>query len=91
MKLKDGQQVPLEVCKQRALKYLQSQAYPYCKANCIALAIWPAHQMTSQGAGASASRILKRLGDDGLVRWNSGGSDWGWEITRQGRSACQNS
>ena len=57
----------------------------FAKANCVALAIWPSHQMTAHGAGAAASRILKRMEKDGLVRWGSDARDWGYIITAKGR------
>lgn len=48
--------------------------------NCLAGIIWPGHRMQSQGAGAAATRVLKKLG----ARWHSEkwGRDWhcGWRL-----------
>lgn len=52
----------------------------FTKASSVAHAIWPGEQFSSQGAGASASRILKHLENDGLVKWSSDGKDWGWVL-----------
>ena len=72
--------VPLDECKRRALAYMRKQ-HPRCfvKASQVAYAIWPDATFTAQGAGAAASRILKHLERDGLVRWDSDGEDWGWK------------
>jgi hypothetical protein len=71
--------VPLAECKRRALEYMQkSPKRSYQKASSIAGAIWPGVQFTAQGAGAAASRILKRMADEGSVYWSSGEGDWGW-------------
>lgn len=87
MKLNPEQRVPLGEAKRRVLAYLAKHLRngEYCiGASAIAIAIWPNHQMTSQGAGAAASRILKRM--DGLVEWTSyeNPTRWGWRLTRAG-------
>lgn len=88
MKLEKPMRVSLDVAKQRALAYLLEHRFTASRANCVALAIWPNHQMRSQGAGAAASRILKRLESDGLVKWTSNSREWGWMITAQGVKAA---
>jgi hypothetical protein len=80
------QAVPLDECKRRALAFMRNlrkrhAGYPceFVKASQVAYAIWPDATFTAQGAGAAASRILKHLERDGLVRWDSDGEDWGWK------------
>ena len=58
MKLKPQQRVPIELAELRALQALQPTPVP---ASYVADRIWPDHKMAPQGAGAAASRILKRL------------------------------
>jgi len=87
MKLKPEQRVDLPTARTRALKYLaECHRTELAAANCIALVIWPDHQMTSQGAGAAASRVLKTLAKDGLVEWTSNDYNWGWRSTPKGRA-----
>ena len=92
MKLKPEQRVPIAEAQRRALEYLQGEfarGARYTKASSVAIEIWLDHQMTSQGAGAAASRILKSLERGGLVRWNSNRDDWGWIVTAEGRAALR--
>ncbi len=69
----------MDEAKRRALAYLRGKKY--VKASCVAGAIWPGVEFRAQGAGAAASRILKALEKDGLVKWSSASdsSDWGWQ------------
>lgn len=76
MKLKAHERIPATVAEVRALKAMSFTDIR--TAATIADAIWPGHSMTRQGAGAAASRILKRLQDRALVRWTSRASGWGW-------------
>lgn len=79
--------VPLAEARRRALAYLVKQGgYLYVKANCIGYAIWPGVDMTSQGAGAAASRILKGMEKDGLVKYSSSHLKWGYGLTARGRT-----
>ena len=90
MKLKPDQRVDFETAKLRALRYLAKQdRQSLTAANAVAIEIWPDHQMTSQGAGAGASRILKRLEKDGLVYWNVNPHNWGYAITSAGRGLLE--
>ena len=90
MKLKPAQRVDLPTARARALRYLAIQPrLSLVPANCVAIEIWPDHQMTSQGAGAAASRILKGLEKDGLIRWDSNGQNWGYVITQAGRGVAE--
>lgn len=85
-RLTDIQHVSIEVARERALAHLRGcHLLELEKANCVALAIWPDHRMTSQGAGAAASRILKLLQRDGLVEWTARNGDWGYKLTAAGR------
>ena len=81
MKLRDHQRVSMEVAKKRALTSLQ-RWHPV-PASHVAQTIWPGHEMTGQGAGAAASRILVALRKEGKVIW---GMDihrlrWGWMLS----------
>ena len=80
MKLRAHQRVSLLVAKERAIEALDDR-HPRNAAT-IAAAIWPDHEMTAQGAGAAASRILKVLEKEGLARWSCSlvGNHyvWGW-------------
>jgi len=80
-----GKRVPLGTCKQRAIDFGQGRVP--LPASCFAEAIWPdAEFITSQGAGAAASRVLKALSREGRARWvclrDKRGQPvaWGWEI-----------
>lgn len=66
MKLKPNQRVSADIAEARALTLLSSRPV---YASQIADVIWPDHSMRAQGAGAAASRILKRLERRGLCRW----------------------
>ena len=84
MKLKPHERVTAEVAEFRALAALTDKPK---YATEIADAIWPGHSMKPQGAGAAASRILKRLEKKKLCKWGFKayvGS--GWIITEAGRS-----
>ena len=76
MKLKPHQRVSAELAETRAVSCLTRTPVP---ASYVADHIWPDNNMKAQGAGGSASRILKRLEKKGLARWTGhapGG--WGW-------------
>lgn len=81
--------VDYPTAKRRALSYLLSRFKQrpgqFSGASAIAGVIWPNHQMKAQGAGAAASRILRRMTKDGLVRWDSSATGWGYVITSTGR------
>jgi hypothetical protein len=50
-------------------------------ASSLAEDIWPGNAMHPQGAGGAASRILKRMESEGLVRWTNNGNTWGWVLS----------
>jgi hypothetical protein len=79
MKLKPEHRVTYDVAKAAALTAMDSAAYPV-PASWIAQFIWPFHEMKAQGAGAAASRILKRMEREGLCRWASIKNHWGWVL-----------
>jgi hypothetical protein len=87
MKLRPEERVALDVAKERAMRFLREQNHPV-PASWVADAIWPDHSMRPQGAGAAASRILRRLDVENMVRWvsrlNHRGavSTWGWVAIR---------
>lgn len=66
MKLKPHERVGVEVAEARALAFLNRKPV---YATQVAEAIWPGHSMKPQGAGAAASRILKRLERKKLCRY----------------------
>lgn len=76
MKLREGQRIPIDVAENRALAALSVTELRF--ASDIAAAIWPGHEMKPQGAGAAASRILKRLERKGRARWTVRDRSWGW-------------
>lgn len=85
MKLTPEQRVDLPTAKRRALQYLARQhRLELIPANAIAIEIWPTHQMTSQGSGAAASRVMKHLAKDGHAEWTSNANNWGYRITQAG-------
>lgn len=46
-------------------------------ASTLAEVIWPGEKFQApQGAGAAASRVLKRLG----YKWTSNKNNWGWRL-----------
>lgn len=65
----------MEMAEIRALLALMLTPIP---ASYVADHIWPDHRMKPQGAGAAASRILKRLEKQGRARWTSDGRTHGW-------------
>jgi len=76
VRLKPEQRVTLDVAEARAMQCLSAgRAYASYVADCI----WPGHSMKAQGAGAAASRILRRLEKRGLCRWKQ----FGWVRTSQ--------
>jgi hypothetical protein len=78
MKLQSYQRISIDVAERRALAALPSGRQRPVPASEIAAAIWPTHEMKPQGAGAAASRILKRLERQGKCRWAVQGDWWGW-------------
>lgn len=81
-KLKTNERISYEEAKLRALGCLKEK-HP-ANASWVAMHIWPGHMMKAQGAGAAASRILKRMEREGLCRWRcqydaTGVAKWwGW-------------
>lgn len=78
MKLKPHQRVPIDVAEIRAIRALMLTPVP---SSYVADHIWPDHRMRAQGAGAAASRVLKRLEKQGLAKWTHNGRNWGWIMT----------
>lgn len=50
------------------------------RASELADVIWPEHEMTAQGAGGAASRILHRLQEEGFAYWTVDDHSWGWRL-----------
>ena len=89
MKLRPHQRVSYETARERALAFLATQNYPIV-ASAIGTEIWPDNDMTAQGLGAAASRILHRMKEEGLVYWtfiefHDSNRQWGYKITPHGR------
>lgn len=76
----NSKHVPLEVAKKRVLDFMRSSKNRLHKASSFASIIWPDSQFTSQGGGAAASRILKRLEQDGKIKWDRTPDNWGWRL-----------
>jgi hypothetical protein len=83
--------VPLEECKRRALLHLAKiDIRSLESAAFIAQSIWPdAKFLTGQGAGAAASRILRKMKDDGTAVWTSTDQNWGYKLTSKGRALAK--
>ena len=79
MKLRACEKISYEDAKQRILKRGPGWDGLYA-ANHWACVIWPGNDMTSQGAGGAASRILKRMQAEGLAEWDSTSMGSGWRI-----------
>jgi len=80
-KLKEGQRVTYEVARLRAWDAMET--YEPTSASSVGGAIWPNANMTGQGLGGAASRILKRMQAEDLAYWvvrhRSGDrKNWGW-------------
>ncbi len=69
--------VPLADARARLLAFRKRHGKGLHKANTLADVIWPEQPFnTTQGAGAAASRVLKRLG----CKWRETDHQWGWSI-----------
>lgn len=69
--------VSLSVAKERLDKYRDENGNGPHRAATLAEVIWPDVKFrAAQGAGAAASRVLKRLG----CYWHSTRHNWGWMI-----------
>lgn len=80
------ERVPLAEAKHRVLAYIATKPRgTLFKASEFGVVIWPGAAFTSQGAGAAASRVLKKMdtGDDRTLIWTvrctAGSKDWGWK------------
>jgi len=88
MKLKTSEtpSVDFETASHAVVEYLSRQRKTLrgqpelASAASIAQAIWPDNQMTAQGAGGAASRILKRMEKAGRVYWTTRDGGWGWAL-----------
>lgn len=69
--------VTLEQAKERLAAYRVTHGSGPHRAATLAEVIWPeTHWRSGQGAGAAASRVLKRIG----CQWTSTKYNWGWMI-----------
>ena len=85
-RLKEGQHVTYEVARLRAWDAMDT--YQPVVASAVGCAIWPNANMTGQGLGGAASRILKRMQAEGLAYWTTRTHEhgesknwyktWGW-------------
>jgi len=71
--------VTIKVCdseaQNRLKKYRDDNGFGPYRASVLADVIWPKTDwVAAQGAGAAASRVLKRLG----CRWTANRENWGW-------------
>ncbi len=83
MRLKPEERVTYEVAKGRALDCMKETRRLY-HASEVGLYIWPGCGLRSQGLGAAASRILKRMEGEGIVRQgpSSRNDAWGWFLMK---------
>lgn len=71
------QSVTLFQAKQRLLVYAATHGRGPHKANTLADVIWPdTNWVRSQGAGAAATRVLKKL----HCVWDRSEFNWGWML-----------
>lgn len=69
--------VSLEIAKQRLKLFRETHGYGPHRAATLAEIIWPETRFIKpQGAGAAATRVLKRLG----CNWTANESNWGWQL-----------
>jgi hypothetical protein len=73
------QPVAYETARTRVLSVIDAEPNP---PSWFASAIWPGVAFSSQGAAGAATRILKRMEREGLVKWICVGHHpdrrWGW-------------
>lgn len=90
MKISDRDRLPIEECRIRALQYLARHSECcYSMASSVGQHIWPNSELRAQGLGGAASRILKVLEEEKLVRWCSDSISAGWKITRKGQKVLE--
>lgn len=76
-RVEKGDQVTVAEAKRRLERFRKQYGSGPHRAATLADVIWPRTQWrAAQGAGAAASRMLKRLG----YRWVVEGRNWGWKI-----------
>lgn len=68
--------VDLETARERLLAYRAQHGMGPHVPSTLAGVIWGEHTMTPQGAGAAATRVLKRLG----CHWDYVGHVGGWML-----------
>jgi hypothetical protein len=78
MRLKPDQRVTYQVAKERVLAFMKK--YVFYHASEVGREIWPGCELRAQGLGAAASRILKRMEGESLVRQGPSERNdaWGW-------------
>ena len=77
-----GEKVSLHEAKARLVAYRDSQPPQLHGASMLAQVIWPNNSfLNAQGAGAAASRVLKKLGCQWKSRCRDGVRDWGYSLT----------
>lgn len=76
MRLEKHMRISMDEAEGRALKYLKFDQ-PTTPAM-VAGAIWPGHHMVAQGAGFAASKVLRRLQDQGFAGYRATRYSWGW-------------
>jgi hypothetical protein len=80
-RIQPDQRVSYEEAKARALRCMKDRRTLY-HASQVGADIWPGANLRSQGLGAAASRILKRMESEGLVRQGPSKNNdaWGWYL-----------
>jgi hypothetical protein len=75
--------VSLELAEQRLITFRASYGPGPHKANTLADVIWKREDAdfnTTQGAGAAATRVLKKLGCEYVITGEYGRQQWGWSL-----------
>lgn len=86
MKLEKEDKISAGVAEKRALEFLQKRDINnFASPGQVADAIWPGHKMNSQGAGAAANAILKRMEKRCAVEYHGTGTNRGWRIGQVGK------
>lgn len=74
--------VPLDECKLRCVSAMQQKpSGTIFRASQLAYYIWPGTNFKAQGAGAAASRILRRLQTENIVKFVGDRENWGYALT----------
>src|ERR1700677_406357 len=94
VKIEKHHRVTIQQAKHRALVYLATKRPgELINAASVGSAIWPDNNLRAQGLGLAASKTLRILQDERLVKWDvveyGKRKDWGYKITSTGRQCVK--